>query len=32
VSTAMRDARQSGLSGLFVNLLYKTADELLIKK
>jgi 8-oxo-dGTP pyrophosphatase MutT (NUDIX family) len=32
VSTAMRDARHSGLSGLFVNLLYKTADELLIKK
>lgn len=32
VTTAMRDARQSGLSGLFVNLLYKTADELLMEK
>jgi 8-oxo-dGTP pyrophosphatase MutT (NUDIX family) len=32
VSIAMQDTWQSGLNGLFVNLLYKTANELLAKK
>ncbi|MGO4564608.1 NUDIX hydrolase [Rhizobium sp. 2YAF20] len=32
VGTAMRDTWQSGLSGLFVNLFYKTADEFLAEK
>jgi 8-oxo-dGTP pyrophosphatase MutT (NUDIX family) len=32
ISTAMGDIGQSGLSGLFVNLLYKMSDELLMEK